>query len=316
MLTNQVINWLLVINNQPPFTNQLINQPAFANQLFYVSLQPNVEVMLQKTFSIYADNLDDCRLFIEAGSHHIACWCKDAETGAAKAFEFFQFDEGPGNGIDNILKEVRLHSRLMDLPLTPDAVIWDTEEVLYIPAVFYKEQLAPEYLSMMFGEAETNEVLAQQSGDYVILSRQQAAYITTFKAHFAVTTFSHKFFGLLQQYMKDAEQAGANQLHVIFYPSHFILTALKDKKLQVMRSINYSTAEDALYSIIHICNEYGMPLNTTAITASGLIDTSSNLYNTLYSYLETFTLQKSESVVFGAEGFAEYPAHFFLPFIQ
>lgn len=283
--------------------------------IFLVSLHPNIGAMLQKTFSIYADNLNDCKLFIEAGCRHIACWCKD-EAGAAKAFEFFQFEAEQDKNIQAILKEVRLHSRLMDLPVTPAAVIWDTEEALYIPAPFYKEELAGDYLNLMFGEKATDDVLAQQSGSHVILSRQQAGYGDAFKEHFAATAFSHKFFGLLQTYLSKAELGEASHVHIIFYPTHFILTAIKDKVLQIMRCISYSTSEDALYSIIHTCNRYDMPLQTTAITASGLIDTSSNLYNTLYSYLETFSLQKSDTATFAAAGFAEYPAHFFLPFIQ
>jgi hypothetical protein len=270
--------------------------------------------MLQKTFSIYADNLEGCGLFIEAGNRHIACWCKDAETGAAKAFEFFQFEAAQDSDINNVLKEVRLHSKLMDLPITP-TIIWDNEEALFVPSALYTESIAGDYLALMFGEAE-GDTMAQQAGDYVIVSRQRPAYINAFKEHFAATAYSHKFFGLLQTYLAPTAEDEAAHVHVIFYPSHFILTAVKDKTVQLMRCITYSTAEDALYNIIHVCNEYGLPLTTTAITASGLIDTSSNLYNTLYSYLETFTLQKSDAVIFGADGFAEYPAHFFLPFIQ
>jgi len=271
--------------------------------------------MLQKTFSIYADNLDNCTLYIEAGNRHIACWCKDAETGAAKAFEFFQFNAAQDNGMRDVLKEVRLHSRLMDLSVSP-TLVWDNEEAMYIPAAFYDDDLAGDYLTAMFGDGAETQPFAQYSGDTVVLSRQHVDYINVLKEHFTPATTTHKFFLLLQWYMNSSTAGEAGEVHVIFYPSHFIITVVKDRVLQLIRSVNYSTSEDVLYSIINTCNQYGVPLQTTRVTASGLIDTTSNLYTTLYSYLETFTLQKSSDTVFAADGFAEYPAHFFLPFIQ
>jgi hypothetical protein len=116
--------------------------------------------------------------------------------------------------------------------------------------------------------------------------------------------------------MAHTKDENEDRIYVIFYPTHFILTAIKANVLQMIQCITYFTSEDALYSIINVCNQHGMPPATTTITASGLIDTTSNLYTTLYGYLETFRLEKPGTTVFAADGFAEYPAHFFLPFIQ
>ncbi len=280
---------------------------------FLVLLHPNAVMMLQKTFGIYNDNLDDCRLFVEAGNRHIAFWCKD-DKGIAKAFEFFQFD-ADDDGMGNVLQEVKMQSKLMGLPITIENLVWDNEEAICIPVKFYKEGLAADYLAMMLGESDRQGVQAQPLDRYVILSRQ-AGYADLFKKTFAAKSFSHKFFKLLQKYTGHTGYENDNRVYAVFYPAHFILTVVKDNALQMIRSIDYSTSEDALYSIIHICNEHDMHLNTTDITASGLIDTTSNLYNTLYSYLEKFALQKSNPAVFDADGFAEYPAHYFLPFIQ
>jgi len=274
--------------------------------------------MLQKTFSIYPENFDDCRLFIEAGNQHFACWCKDVQTGAVKAFEFFQFDTDEKNTIDSVLGEIRLYSKLMNKGISPEAIIWDTEDAVCVPAAFYRDDLAPQYIDMLMGEAAGTRVLTQPVEDNVIVSRYATAYSNAFNTHFDNNNFTHKFSQVLKKYGNSAQATGgeqANIMHVIFYPSHFIMVAFKNADLQIVRSFSYSTSEDALYNIMQVCNQYNMPVAGTTIIASGLIDTASNLYSTLYGYLDNFSLQEGGEVNFEAPGFSEYPAHYFLPFI-
>lgn len=272
--------------------------------------------MLQKTFNIYPESYDDCRLFIEAGNQHIACWCKDAHTGAVKAFEFFQFDTDEKNDISGVLGEVRLYSKLMNKGMYPETVIWDTADAVCIPSVFYKEEFAGQYIEMLMGEAPGTGVLTQQVNNTVIVSRHETAYLNAFNSHFKNHTFTHKFAQLIKKFdTGTVDDVAANQVHIIFYPAHFILVALKNEQLQLMHSFNYSTSEDALYNIMQVCNQYNMPVAETSIIASGLIDTASNLYNTLYAYLDNFSLQEAGDVSFDAQVFSEYPAHYFLPFI-
>jgi len=278
--------------------------------------------MLQKTFGIYADELGGCSLFVEAGNKHFACWCSDAGTGAVKAFELFQFDIDDKNTIDNILKEIRVQSKLMDHTSNPATITWNLESAICVPQAFYREDVAGQYLDTMLGTTlAENKTLAEYTpGGQVIVTRQPANYIGALHNHFTGITFTHKFCVLLKKYLGTAnegnEQPASNSLHIIFYPSHFILTAIKNNALQIIRSINYATAEDALYNIMQVCSVYNMPLNTTAIIASGLIDTASNLYNTLHSYVDNFELEQPGAIVFDAQGFHDHPTHYFLPFIQ
>ena len=275
--------------------------------------------MLQKTFSIYADDLDDCRLFIEAGTQHIACWFKDAQKGAVKAFEFFQFETDEKNTIESVLGEIRLYSKLMNRGINPETIIWDTGDAICVPQAFYREDLAAEYLNIIAGNTTATTVLAQQAAEDIIVSRHEVEYTSAFNTHFKNNAFTHKFSLLLKRCFINGNELFVkpqdNRLYTVFYPAHFILIAIKQQQLQIIRNFNYSTSEDALYNIMQVCNQYNMPAGGTAIVASGLIDTASNLYNTLYSYLDNFTLEEAGGVVFAAEGFSEYPAHYFLPFI-
>lgn len=295
----------------------ICNHTAIPN--FCLSLHTNFGSMLQKTFGIYADDLDGCSFFVEAGSKHFACWCSDAVSGAVKAFELFQFDTDDKHTISDILRETRLQSNLMDMATGPVTITWNLESALCIPQAFYREDLAGQYLDAMLGTTLTgNKTLAEYTpGGQVIITRQPAHYIDALHQHFTGITFTHKFCALLKKYVGSAgeDTQAAAYVYVIFYPSYFILTAINNNALQIIRCINYSTAEDALYNIMQVCSVYNMPLSTTAVVASGLIDTASNLYNILYSYIDNFEVAKQDTTVFDAPGFHDHPTHYFLPFI-
>lgn len=273
--------------------------------------------MLQKTFGIYADNLDGCSFFTEAGNKHFACWCSSADSGAVKAFELFQFDTDDKHTISDILGEIRLQSKLMDMATGPVTITWNLESALCVPQAFYREDIAAQYLDTMLGTTPANDkTLAEYTtGGQVIITRQPAHYITALHNHFTGITFTHKFCVLLNKYMGSPTHADGAVVHVIFYPSYFILTAIKNNVLQIIRCISYATAEDALYNIMQICSVYNIPLSTTPVIAAGLIDTASNLYNILHSYIEHFETAKQDTAVFDAPGFNDYPTHYFLPFI-
>jgi len=273
--------------------------------------------MLQKTFSIYNNEMEGCRLFIEAGKKHMACWCKDAETGALKGFELFQFEVDEKTGINDVLGEIRLYSKLLNRGINPEAITIETEEAMAVPQALYSDGYGEGYLGLLFGDSLTpSKVSSQPVGEQVVVSRQYNDQEQALNSHFRNPAFSHKFGLLLKKYGNDAAAGSTgNRIYLIFYTSHFILTAFKNNNLQIMRSISYSTSEDALYSIMQVCSQYDMPHSDTIIIASGLIDTASNLYNTLYSYLEHFTLESNEEQAFDAPGFSDYPAHYFLPFL-
>ncbi|HWB26473.1 MAG TPA: DUF3822 family protein [Chitinophagaceae bacterium] len=270
--------------------------------------------MLQKTFGIYSDNLEKCTLFIEAGNRHIACWCKEPETGKVTAFEFFQFDEEDAGNIDEIVHNVRIQSQLADAVISVQPIIWEGS-ALYVPGVFYQEDLCQAYLDTMMGDDAEAQVFNWRADEHVIIARQTPAYVNAIHQHFKDVSNNHKFLLLLKDYFGRTQPGGeAAAVYLVFYPAHFILTAIKNNTLQIITSINYSTSEDVLYSVMQVCRQCNIALESTPIIASGLIDTASNLYTTLYSYLENFSLEETSAAVFG-DGFSEYPAHYFLPFI-
>ena len=271
--------------------------------------------MVQKTFSIYADDLSGSRLFIEAGTQHVAAWFIDTITGAIKAFEFFQFEVGVATDMDEIINEVKLHSKLLGMQMDAAKVIWENATCTFIPAVFFDEEVAAGYLEIIAGEEDNVTLMHEHFKEYVVVSRYPIDYAKAIKKHLASGPYSHKFHSVLKKYFGN-DTGVVNAVRVIFYPSRLILAAIKGGELQIIQCLEYSTAEDALYNIIHVCGLYNIPFETTPVIASGFINTGSSLYDTLYRYLPNFEIEKSPENAFAAEGFTEHPPQYFLPFIQ
>jgi hypothetical protein len=271
--------------------------------------------MVQKTFSIYADDLSGSRLFIEAGTQHVAAWFIDTITGSIKAFEFFQFEAGGTADIDEVVHEVKLQSKLLGMQMDAAQIIWENAACTCIPSVFFAEEAAAGYLDIVAGEERDVTLLQERFKDYVVLSRYPKAYANAITKHLASGPQSHKFSSLLNKYY-DTAAITENGIRVVFYPSRLILAALKSSDLQIIQCMEYSTAEDALYGIMQVCDLYNIPLETTPVVASGFINTGSSLYDTLYRYLPNFEIEKAPDNAFAAEGFAEHPPQYFLSFIQ
>jgi len=271
--------------------------------------------MVQKTFGIYGDDLSGCRLFIEAGAQHIAAWFADTVTGSLKAFEFFQFESHDDTTVDDVVRNVKLHSKLMSMQMDAALIIWENAACTFVPEEFFISGTADTYLNIIAGEAGEADFLQEHFDNYVVLSRHATAYADAIKKHLATGPHTHKFSFLLKKY-GPANGEKSDFIRAVFYPEKLIIIAFKQGELQLVQSVGYSTAEDVLYLIMNVGGEYGIDLSTTRVVLSGLINAGSVLFDTLYKYIEHVDIEKSTENNFNAPGFAEHPAQYFLPFIQ
>jgi len=86
--------------------------------------------------------------------------------------------------------------------------------------------------------------------------------------------------------------------------------------LQLIQSFSYKIPADVLYYVLNIFNTYELPSNETIVYASGMIDTASPLYGTLRAYINHFFIEPADKNLFQAEGFQDYPLHYFSSFCQ
>lgn len=280
---------------------------------YLVSLHPQFLRMVRKSFGIYSEDHSGCVLFIETGNEYIACWCKHDETKQVRSFELFNFTQADAGDFDKLLRQVQNHSRLLTESFQKVYCIWSDEKCVCIPNEFYRDDVAARYMQTMLGDNIGTTFYKDNLNGYVVLAVLQQQAATAFEGYYTIDANVHKYFQLLKaQHDENTE----NKIHLVFYPTYFIASAFKEGKLQLIQSFPYKLPEDALYHVTSVCNAFGLSLNDTNVYASGMMDTNSSLYQTLYGHITNFSFEPTDTELFAAEDFHQYPLHYFTSFCQ
>ena len=265
--------------------------------------------MLQKTYSIYSDDLNDVQLFVEAGKNHIACWCRKQSDDKLRAFEFFQCDDYTAENFEELVDNIRLYSRLLTMPVITTHFFWNTDEVLCLP----KEKNDPAFLKdnfqLVMGDSPDTEIFSVATGDCLVAWRLGDQQQNKAQECFRGTDFTHEYNPLL------SSLKNRTAVYLFFYPHYFTLVAFKENKLQFTQTRHYTSAEEVLYFILNVQRQYKIDKNT-AIFCGGFIEEKSKLYDTLYQYLESLQLMHVNEDCFASDEFKEYASHYFIPYIN
>ena len=267
--------------------------------------------MLQKTYSIYSDDLNDVQLFIETGKNHIACWCKKTGDDKLRAFEFFLCNDHTLANFEELIDNAKLYSRLLTMPAAGSKFFWNTNEVLCFP----KEKNEPVFLQQNFellvGNLPDATIFSASTEQCLIAWRVENAKQKIAAQCFPGAGFTHQYVSLLPS----LQTASGTIVYLFFYPQYFTLAAFIENKLQYIQTAGYNTPEDVLYFVLNLCTQYGIKKNVE-VFCGGFIDERSKLYETLYQYLEGFQLIKPGEMRFASEEFKDHAAHYFIPYIS
>lgn len=107
--------------------------------------------------------------------------------------------------------------------------------------------------------------------------------------------------------LKNSHAAPGGYLQVDFRPNEFSLLAIKNNKLLLSRSFEYSAPEDVIYYLLKTCQQFSLSQNEVQLELSGLIDQQSALYKELYQYFIHVDLRQPAWNI----GDKDHPAHFF-----
>lgn len=264
-------------------------------------------MMLQKTYSAYSDDVTNQHLFIEMGYNHLACWCKKEGENKFAAFEFFQCGDYDASIIDSLINEAKLHSKLLTLDVIDTAIIWSTVKNLAIPAQFANENFLQDNFNLIRGAYNKGKLYQTQFEDVSIVTSIDV-YLQNATQHI----FPHAvFYGGF----KLSKPVYATAVNLFFYPHCFFCFVYKDSKLLFAQSKLYNEAADVLYFVLNLLHQYKLEKNINVL-AGGFINQQSKLYETLYQYLEGFTLGEVDNAVFASDEFKEHPSHYFLPYVN
>jgi len=261
--------------------------------------------MVQKLFSIYFNPDETNALFVEVGTHHIACWCT-GDQQSLQAFEYFTFHNADEHeDFEKIYKEASLHSILLNNEFAATEVIWETTPFTCVPNALFRPEALDNYIEIL-GKSPFTKAQSCTQQDYTVAYPVKEDALQLVQRHFPKAATSHKICRL----SKDLKSSAPTCIHTVFYHHHFLMIAVKDNALQLATSISYQSPKDCLYYILYTAQQLNLPLNETVVLVSGFIDINSALYKDLYQYIPL--LQPAEKGMLKDE----YPAHYFTTFYK
>jgi hypothetical protein len=266
--------------------------------------------MLQKTYSIYADDLNDVQLFIEAGKNHIACWCKKQNEHKLKAFEFFQCDDYAAENFEDLIDNTRLYSRLLTMPVNNTRFFWNTDETLCLP-LQKSDDFLKENFELILGDSLNKKIFSSTTNKCTVAWRIENRQQQIAQESFRGAIFDHQYTSLFSS-PQFIDKTG---MHLLFYPHYFTLIVIKDEKLQFAQTRKYNSPEDVLYFVLNVFEQYNIEKNTT-VFCGGFINEQSKLYEALFQYIEGFQLMNADENLFDTAEFKNYSPHYFAPYIN
>ena len=270
--------------------------------------------MVQKTFVIYNHSVPGDTLHIEVGRQYFACWSVLSEGNTISSFELFLHDAGGQTSFSEVMAELQTASALLKQHSGNIRIIWQHEQCTIIPKAFFREELSEAFTQMIFGNEMGEQCQSESVADQVFLFDIPQDWAQTMLHLFPSASFHHKYSRLFSNWTEGSDIAPDTFLHAMFYQQHFILVVVKQKKLNLLNSFSYYTPEDALYHLLNVCERLGIDKNITPVFVSGLIDPESGLYKQLHQYISDLRTRDFPTAQLRAEGFREYPSHFFSSF--
>lgn len=268
--------------------------------------------MLQKTYSIYSEELNNQQLFIEAGKNHLACWCKKAANKKLNAFELFQCDAYTGSSFENMLNAARLHSRLLAMQVAETKFILNTDETICIPfnSNYNDNDFIKQNFELLFGASSDADIFSEKYDGYLIAARIEKNLQDSVRSSFPGVQFHLQYNCLLPSLNANEN---AEIVYLFFYPHYFSLIAFKQGKPLLLQTRAYNNAEDVLYFVLNVFKQYNIG-NETEIITGGFIEEESKLYQTLYQYAEGLKIAQVDEELFASAEFKDYSSHYFLPY--
>lgn len=258
------------------------------------------------------------QLILEITDEAIVCIAKSDLTGEIDAFELFSLDKSEQDDWNDIFYEIKTGSFIFTNNYKKVTCYFNTEESIMVPEKLLTATSAEDYLNLIFGENVRQEVKYEKliaTKVFINAYRVKKVITELLSRQFIIFQTAHTYSNLLNDVMR-RPFIDQQFIKLQFYTNHFILAIWKDERFQLVQSYRYHSAEDVLYYLLRIVQQYQFELADVSLEISGMIELETSLFlqiSKLFPRITTDNMQIS-GVFIKAD--ASYPAHYFTPFYK
>lgn len=214
------------------------------------------------------------------------------------------------------LREVLTGDDLLQHPFRDTFVIYNYVDSNLLPEKNFHIELNKPVTELVYGNARKGLLLSEKvygKGLYNVYRIPREVH-TLMQQKFAAGKYWHYNTLLLTDMETDA--TAENILHIIIGADQFTVGVFRKNALHLLQTYTYQTPDDVSWHLLNICNRFRIKQEELQLRVSGLIDEQSNLYQELMKYFLQPQWEVLPESVKLAEGFREYPPHYFSPLLK
>lgn len=265
--------------------------------------------MAEKKYSLYSDTeMLDQRLVVEIGDSYVVLAA--GADGKISGLEYYSSEDD----LEETMNDISLNSSLLKKNYSETKLYYNLKESVLVPAGQFNTSVASEFVDLAFGDKPASRVNVENinvAAGIVNVYRSNENWQEIIGRYFRAVTKRHL-------YSKLAEQAFANneELRAVFYTNTFIIVAVKNKHLKIIRSFDFSNDADVLYHILNTCKQVDIDVAETTMYISGFIEKDSATFQLLNKYIGTVKLDNIAYDALPAIQQHDHPHHYFTSFIN
>ncbi len=254
----------------------------------------------------------EARLFIEFGQKHFAYFVVQNNTNTVIEYEVYQLDT-PFS--ESVLLDFFKNHHFDKNDFSSVVIIHNTKEFVLIPTEFHKTHLEKTTIETIHGDLTELELLNDNLAKWEMTNvfgvpKNQFQFLTQLfpsASHVHINSIYLK--AIFKQLMDMQEQ----WVKLYFYPSYFNVVVIKDTQVQIMQSFYYETAEDVIYFLLTLTEQFNLDVTTLAMQISGLVENDSITYKELTKYFLNIELESDVVTRFLINDEDPRPSHYFTP---
>ena len=279
--------------------------------------------MVEKSISSYGDltsqsPFNSDKLVVNVGPTYMCFIVRLHGKEEIAAFELFEFDKVLDNWYD-VFYNVKNQSKILDRSYNHTTVLYNMPESVLIPAEKYSAESASDFLTTVFGEhfnqlinTDTLNINEPVVNAYGI----KRSLFDIVGSNFLMVEARHYYSMLLNVLLHGSVLPSGTFLRLEFYKNTLVLVLIHERRLQLVQQYSTANADDMLYYVLSVLEQYRYKPSEVQLEVAGIIDTRTQDYDFLRKLFPHISFDTLNTAIALPELVEQYPAHYLSPFFK
>lgn len=251
-------------------------------------------------------------LNILIGADSIYYWVNDAQLNIL-ALKSFHFDHKKEKSSLESFKSLFIEDPLLKETYRTTKIVLTSPHFTLIPSKFYQEKEKITYLKNLTPVADADflgaDNLKNQAFKNVYMIDKQLVNFT--QTTFPQTKIHHFITALIEGYQKIAELRQGHQVFANLRDGHIQILFFDEKDLIFVNAYAYQTAQDVIYYIMLVYDQFKLNSETIPLSISGSLTQDSDIYKFIFRYIRLVNFVQAPTYLRFGNQFTGVPKHFY-----